>query len=95
MVSAVAGRSTGTRIWSAWSCRRRSITDAPPSTRSAETTPPAPVMASTTSRTWKAMASTTARAIWARPTPRVSPVIVPRAYGSHQGLPSPVKAGTT
>ena len=26
--------------------------------------------------------------------PRVMPTIVPRAYGSHHGLPSPVKAGT-
>ena len=27
--------------------------------------------------------------------PRVMPTIVPRAYGSHYGLPRPVKAGTT
>ena len=52
-------------------------------------------MASIMSRTWKAMASTTARASWARPVPRVMPVIVPRARGSHHGLPRPVKAGTT
>ena len=52
-------------------------------------------MASVMSRTEKAMASTTARASWARPVPRVMPVTVPRARGSHHGLPSPVKAGTT
>ena len=41
------------------------------------------------------MASTTARARWARLVPRVMPTIVPRAYGSHHGLPRPVNAGTT
>ena len=51
-------------------------------------------MASVMSRTWKAMASTQARAIWARPAPRVRPVTMPRAAGSHHGLPSPVRAGT-
>ncbi len=40
------------------------------------------------------MASTTARARWARPVPLVMPSTVPRAYGSHQGLPRPVNAGT-
>ena len=56
------------------------MTEAPPSTRRAVTGfPPAAVMASTTSRTWKAMASTTARAMWAAPVPRVMPVMVPRA----------------
>ncbi len=52
-------------------------------------------MASSTSRTWKPMASTMARARWARPVPRLSPTMVPRAAGSQWGLPSPVKAGTT
>ena len=41
------------------------------------------------------MDSTTARASWARPVPCVRPRIVPRAPGSHHGLPRPVKAGTT
>ena len=41
-----------------------------------------------------AIDSTTARARCARPVPRVSPKIVPRAYGSHHGDPSPVNAGT-
>ena len=41
------------------------------------------------------MASIMARARWARPVPRLSPVMVPRAPGSQCGLPSPVKAGTT
>ena len=36
----------------------------------------------------------TARARWAAVVPRVMPTIVPRAYGSHHGLPRPVKAGT-
>ena len=36
-------------------------------------------MASVMSRTWKAIASTQARASWARPAPRVSPVTMPRA----------------
>src|SRR4051794_11404534 len=40
------------------------------------------------------MASTTARARCARVVPRVMPNTVPRAYGSHQGEPSPVNAGT-
>ncbi len=52
-------------------------------------------IASTASRTWYAIDSTTARARWARVTPRVMPTTTPRAYGSHQGVPSPVKAGTT
>ena len=51
-------------------------------------------MASVMSRTWKAMASTQARASWALPVPRVMPVMMPRAAGSHQGLPRPVSAGT-
>ena len=78
---------------------------APPSTRSAASRreeaaaapsdrPGRPDMASITSRVWKAMASTQARASWARPTPRVRPVTMPRAWGSHHGLPSPVSAGT-
>ena len=91
-----SGAGPPARDWSAWSWRRRSIADAPPSARSsASGSPVAAVMASTMSRTWKAMASTTARASWARPVPRVRPVIVPRARGSHHGLPRPVKAGTT
>ena len=56
---------------------------------------PVAAMASTTSRTWKPMASIRARARWARPVPRLSPRMVPRAPGSQWGLPSPVKAGTT
>ena len=95
MVSCTTGRATGTPSWSAWSSRSRSIAEAPPSARSAATgRPAAEAMASTTSRVWKAIASTTARARWARVVPRVTPTIVPRAYGSHHGLPSPVKAGT-
>ena len=33
--------------------------------------------------------------MWARVVPRVRPTIVPRAYMSQYGAPSPVKAGTT
>ena len=40
------------------------------------------------------MASTVARARCARVVPRVSPMIVPRACGSHHGAPSPARAGT-
>ena len=72
------------------------MTAAPPSTRMSVTeTPAALVIASTTSRVWKAIDSTTARAMWALVVPRVMPRIAPRAYGSHHGLPSPVNAGTT
>ncbi len=71
------------------------MAEAPPSTRSRMGDVGPAAMASTTSRTWKLMASTMARARWARPTPRLSPRMVPRAPGSQWGLPSPVKAGTT
>ena len=71
------------------------MTAAPPSTfNSVSGWAPASTMASTTSRVWKAMASTTARANSARPVPLVRPIIVPRAQGSHHGLPRPAKAGT-
>ena len=68
---------------------------APPSARSAESGwEDAAAIASVMSRTWNAIASTQARASWARPAPRVRPVMMPRAWGSHCGLPSPVSAGT-
>ena len=68
---------------------------APPSARSADSGwADAAAMASVMSRTWNAMPSTHARARWARPTPRVRPVTMPRARGSHHGLPRPVSAGT-
>ena len=68
---------------------------APPSARSAASGwADAAAMASVMSRTWNAIASTQARASWARPAPRVRPVMMPRASGSHCGLPSPVSAGT-
>ena len=78
---------TGMRLCSAWSARRRSITAAPPSARSAESGwADAAAMASVMSRTWNAMASMQARARWARPTPRIKtgddaarPGIPPRA----------------
>ena len=81
VVSVVVGRDTGTRSWSAWICSSRSRTAAPPSTRNAASSVPTSFMASTTSRTWYAMASITARAMWAAPTPRVSPVMVPARVG--------------
>ena len=44
---------TGTPSWSAWNCSRKSMTDAPPSTRRSRTPVPlAFAMASTTSRVW-------------------------------------------
>ena len=54
---------------------------APPSARSGDAGgwAEAAVMASVMSRTWNAMASTQARASWARPAPRVRPVMMPRA----------------
>ena len=70
------------------------MAEAPPSTRSTEGAVPVAAMASVTSLTWKLIASTMARARWARPTPRLSPTMVPRAPGSQWGLPRPVKAGT-
>jgi len=66
--------------------------EAPPSTRRIDGEVGTGPMASTTSRTWKAMASTMARARWARPTPRLSPRWCHGAPGSQWGLPSPVKA---
>ncbi len=68
---------------------------APPSARSADSGwADAAAMASVMSRTWNAIASTQARASCARPAPRVRPVTRPRAWGSHHGLPRPVRAGT-
>ena len=40
------------------------------------------------------MASSAARAKCARVVPRVRPTIVPRAFGSQSGAPSPTNAGT-
>src|ERR1700678_4441552 len=71
------------------------MAEGPPSTRSMVGAVVVPAMASTPSRTWKLMATTMARARWARPMPRLSPTMVPRASGSQYGLPSPVNAGTT
>ena len=64
---------------------------APPSARSARTGSP---IAETTSAVWKAIASSAARAISARPVPRVMPEMSPRASASQYGEPSPVSAGT-
>src|SRR5215213_3009661 len=72
------------------------MTDAPPSTRrSVIGVPLAFTIASMASRVWYAIDSTTARVILALVLPRVIPTMVPRAYGSHHGDPSPVNAGTT
>ena len=96
VVSWTAARRTGTPRRSAWNWQSRSITDAPPSIRISDgAVPLAFVIASTTSAVWNAIDSTTARAMCAFPVPRVMPTIVPRAYGSHHGEPSPVNAGTT
>ena len=51
-------------------------------------------MDSTTCLVWKAVASKDARAIWPLFEPSVRPTIVPLAFGSQFGAPSPVKDGT-
>jgi len=67
---------------------------APPSARICESVMPPAANASVMARTSKASDSMSARAICARPTPRLSPVIDPRASLRQNGEPSPVKAGT-
>ena len=51
-------------------------------------------MASSMSADWKAIPSRAARAMWPAVVPRVMPTIVPRAYWSQCGAPSPANAGT-
>src|SRR6266581_713515 len=95
VVSITLGRSTATFMMSAWNWQRKSFAAAPPSTRSSLTPIPASAaIAPSTSRLWKAIASSAARARCAPVVPRVSPTIVPRAYMSQYGAPSPTKAGT-
>src|ERR1700694_2286816 len=95
VVSVFLGRRTGRPSRSAWNWQSTSMTAAPPSTRSSVSgLPVSRSMASTTSLVWYAIASTAARTRWARLEPRVSPVMVPRAYGSQWGAPRPVNAGT-
>lgn len=73
----------------------QSFAAAPPSTwRAASCRFASAVMASSTSLVLKAIASSAARARCARPVPRVSPTMVPRAFGSQCGAPNPTKAGT-
>src|SRR4029450_5163273 len=80
VVSVTEGRSTSTPSISAWNWHRKSLADAPPSTRRLVIGARASAaMASSTSRLWYAMASSAARARWARPVPRVRPTSVPRA----------------
>ena len=96
VVSTISGLSTGMRSRSACICSSTSDTLAPPSARSSAMSQPASCrMASIRSVTCAAMQDSTARAMCARPVPRVMPRIAPRAYMSQQGAPSPVKAGTT
>src|SRR6185295_7311271 len=95
VVSVFSGRKTDTPRMSAWNCISRLLRAAPPSTRSSLNAQPASwCIASIRSAVWKAMLSSAARAMWARLEPRVRPMIVPRAYASHCGAPSPAKAGT-
>ena len=95
VVSTIFGRSTGIRSRSDWKRSITSLTLAPPSTRSTVISQPASCrMAFIRSVTSKAMASSTARAMWARVVPRVTPTMHPRAYMSQYGAPRPVKAGT-
>ena len=93
------GRTTGMPSRSAWNCISRSLTEAPPSTRSSATgAPPAAttslLIASSSAALWKAIDSSAARAMWAIVEPRVRPTMVPRASGFQCGAPRPVKAGT-
>ncbi len=80
MVSATAGRITGTPSVSAWVCMSRSLATMPPSTlSSASGTPESWFMASSTSRVCQHTASSAARAKWPLFTYRVSPANTPRA----------------
>ncbi len=56
--------------------------------------PESSFITSSTSATWKAIPSSAARARWPAVVPRVRPVMVPRAYWSQCGAPSPANAGT-
>src|SRR5438445_4829517 len=95
VVSTTSGRATGTPSRSAWNCISQSFAAAPPSTWSAASRRSAsPVIASSTSLVPNAIASSAARTRCARVVPRVSPTIVPRAFGSQCGAPSPTNAGT-
>src|SRR5439155_275182 len=95
VVSRTHGRTTGMPRRSAWNCMRRSSAAAPPSTRSSfDFRPESCSMACRRSADWKAIDSKAAHAMWPALDPRVSPTIVPRAYGSQCGAPKPVKAGT-
>ena len=95
VVSATLGRTTGTCNRSAWNCMSRLLAEAPPSTRNSCTgMPESSCITSSTSATWKAMPSSAARAMWPAVVPRVRPVMVPRAYWSQWGAPSPANAGT-
>ena len=53
VVSTILGRSMGFLSMSAWNCMRKSLTEAPPSTRSTESVRPESIsMASSRSLTW-------------------------------------------
>ena len=96
VVSPTAGRSTGNPITSACSCMSKSLTHAPPSTRSrCMVTPASCCITPTTSATDIAIDSNAARAMWARVVARDSPMISPLAEGSQSGEPRPVRAGTS
>ena len=95
VVSSTRGRSTGTPSWSACSwqqqvVRGRAAVDA----QRGSVAPASAVIASTTSRTSKAIASSVARARCARVVPRVMPSDGAARVGSQCGAPSPVSAGT-
>ena len=83
------------RLCSAWSCEEEVHGGGTPvrPQRGQWVAAEAAAIASVMSRTWNAIASTQARAIWARPAPRVRPVTMPRAAGSHCGLPEPGQRG--
>ena len=69
VVSAIAGRATGTSRTSAWNCIKSALAVMPPSALSSLSGwPESAAMASTTSRVCQATASSAARAMWPRVT---------------------------
>src|SRR6266404_3734459 len=95
VVSIISGRSTGMPRMSDWNCSSQLLADAPPSTRrDSNLTRPRLAITASISADPYAIASSAALAKCARDVPRVRPRIVPRAFGSQFGAPSPTRAGT-
>src|ERR1700737_509029 len=95
VVSIMSGRSTEIPSMSDWNCNNQLLADAPPSTRrDSKLTLPRLAITVSISAVPYAIASSAARATCALPDPLVRPKIVPRAFGSQLGAPSPTNAGT-